>query len=126
MLKRFAWLNGKGSRCRNSTTTVYKPADETTLAVRDYEWDGCLPFEMEFNAWKAAKEENPAAAGMTLNTRGEQPLSPKLESLARVEFIRPDLLSFFWGLIWLLPLAVVIPVLWVTLLCGPSPAQLRQ
>ena len=73
-------------------------------------------------AWR---EENPTPAEMP-DTRADQPLSPKLESLARGEFIRPDLLSFFWGLIWLLPLAVVIPVLWVTLLCGPSPAQLRQ
>jgi len=104
VLKRIAWLNGKG-RCR---------------AVRDYD-DGSLPIEMGisgFKAWGAAREENPAAAGMTANSKGDQPLSPKLESLARGEFIRPDLLSFLWGLTWLLPLAVVIPVLWIALYVG--------
>jgi hypothetical protein len=103
VLKRIAWLNGK--RCRT---------------VRDYD-DGCLPIEVgiseRFKAWKAA-QENPAAARMTADTRADQPLSPKLESLARGEFIRPDLVSFFWGLIWLLPLAVVIPVLWIALYTG--------
>jgi hypothetical protein len=70
-----------------------------------------------FEAYKAWRYENPALAKMP-DTRGDQPLSPKLESLARGEFIRPDLLSFIWGLTWLLPLAVVIPLLWVALYVG--------
>ena len=50
-----------------------------------------------------------------VSTRAEQPLSPKLESLARGALIRPDLLSF-WGHIW--PRVVVIPILWIALYTG--------
>jgi hypothetical protein len=70
-------------------------------------------------AWLNGLEENQPDPSADYELLPEdKPLLPKLESLARGEFIRPDLLSFLWGLEWLLPLAVVIPVLWIALYVG--------